>query len=693
MIPFTYLLLLTLLPLPLHGQHVVFEDVGQVATSLSYLHVALPLNLTGIRTLLHDYRQALLFNNSAQFPFETSTEFYRQKFDDLFVHRLIVPAMRDLNEVLAELRQRADRFDARLANLTALMPSITTAKSNSFDTETMHFRKKRFAPFLTSLVMKGVFGTIHGLYTQSKYRTLKKELNTVIVEQKRLIAASRGQDEAIAALRTESEQLHSFMSNLTIFAPMRIITRLRSLELLIDEEIDKLWDAVQVAQQHRLSIRFLPAAAMDRLFRNIQRRAEQSGNQLLLERPSDLFQIELSYCYDGDDITLILHTPMAPKTTILRLLKFLPFPFSFSQTHFLMPTPHKRLLAISSDEPRHSMELTDAELEGCYKVNNLYMCERQGILKLRMGLTCLGALYDQKFRLATELCEMKAVPITESVLQLNDNWFLVYAVQQFTAYITCRNSTSSEFHFAVGVNKISVSPTCSVKLQDHILHADTALREPTDVIQFSFSLAGTSFTPEEIADAEVALAELAESDDQDPTLDDLRSLKTMSRRFPRWIWFVTLAAVRLTFIVLFSIFGTACLHKYWLIARALKLLADRVWPRQNPDAIYDVQPTTQGQEDEGEVEMVEIAAAAPAVNEREIDAPRAATLPRRERRADPVAVERPLLGRTVRGQVVPVMGAHAVDFIRTASRRLRPRRGGQPDELPAAFRRNRLPLY
>ena len=85
--------------------------------------------------------------------------------------------------------------------------------------------------------------------------------------------------------------------------------------------------------------------------------------------------------------------------------------------------------------------------------------------------------------------------------------------------------------------------------------------------------------------------------------------------------------------------------------------------------------------------------------------PRSATLPRfRERRVDTppaaeaaenLATERPLLGRLQRGQqAVPVMGAHAVEFIRTASRRLRSRRaGGQPEELPAAFRRNRLPLY
>ena len=84
--------------------------------------------------------------------------------------------------------------------------------------------------------------------------------------------------------------------------------------------------------------------------------------------------------------------------------------------------------------------------------------------------------------------------------------------------------------------------------------------------------------------------------------------------------------------------------------------------------------------------------------------PRSATLPRlRERRVDVppaaeaaenLATERPLLGRLQHGGAVPVMGAHAVEFIRTASRRLRPRRaGGQPEELPAAFRRNRLPLY
>ena len=57
------LLILTLALTPTSGQHVVFEDVGHVATSLSYLHVALPLNVSAVQTLINAYRDALTFDD------------------------------------------------------------------------------------------------------------------------------------------------------------------------------------------------------------------------------------------------------------------------------------------------------------------------------------------------------------------------------------------------------------------------------------------------------------------------------------------------------------------------------------------------------------------------------------------------------------------------------------------------------
>jgi len=687
--------ILLVLTAHLHGQHVVFEDVGHVATSLSYLHVTLPLNLTGLQTLLDDYKSALFLNQTAIFNFYSHTDdFYDKRFDNRFFQKVIDPALQDFAESLAALQRRSQHFDGQLRNLTDLMPAIAPPAS-SFSYESEDFlRKKRFAPFLVPLVTRAVFGTIHGLYTKAKYDKLRSELNTVISQQNRLITASRTQDDAINSLQREATELQQFFGNLTVFAPLKFITKLRNMEMLIQGELDRLWDAVQEAQHHRLSIRFLPAVTLDRLFKKIKSRAQMTGNTLLLDKPSDLFQIELSYCYDGSEITLILHVPMAPRATTLRLLKFLPFPFQLSKTHFLLPSPAKRLLAISSDEPRLSMELTEAELEGCYRVSNLYLCERQGVLKSRMSLTCLGSLYDQQFRRATEMCDMKATPIVESVLQLNDNWFLVYSVKQFTAYITCRNSSSSEYHVSVGVNKIPVSPSCSVKLQDHVLHADTALRDTNDIIQFSFSLDGTAFTPDEVRDAEDILENLDADDDQDPSLDTLRAFKSVSRKFPgRW-WFYILAIIVIAIALSLLIFGSACVLKYRVVALSLRHLADKVWPRRTHEDIYDI--AYHEDDFEEEVELQPLARPDPMRQ-------RASTLPRHaERPVDvlppapqpvqvvhQVQVHRPVLRPR---PSVPAIPAHAVDFIRSASRRLR-QRGGQPDSFPDEFKRHRKQFH
>ena len=42
------------------SHYIVFEDVGQVATSLTYLHVTIPLNFTDIDDLILQYRNAIL---------------------------------------------------------------------------------------------------------------------------------------------------------------------------------------------------------------------------------------------------------------------------------------------------------------------------------------------------------------------------------------------------------------------------------------------------------------------------------------------------------------------------------------------------------------------------------------------------------------------------------------------------------
>ena len=167
-------------------------------------------------------------------------------------------------------------------------------------------------------------------------------------------------------------------AELTLSSPVVIVMKATLMERDICDEIDRVVDAVQTAQLRRLSPMLLSGSQLRKLYSELTKRAETLKANFLLENPSDLFQIEVSYIYDGEesnDVTLILHVPTYGSEMCHRLFRFLPFPLPFSDTHFLVPRPHHNLFAISSNEPGLSIDLTEADLEGCNKVSNVHLCE------------------------------------------------------------------------------------------------------------------------------------------------------------------------------------------------------------------------------------------------------------------------------------------------------------------------------
>ena len=95
-------------------------------------------------------------------------------------------------------------------------------------------------------------------------------------------------------------------------------------------------------------------------FKKLHWLADTLQAKLLLENPTDLFQIGVSYFRNAEeakDITLILHIPMAQKWTVL------------SPIQFLLPRPHHNLFAIYSNKPWLSINMTEADWEGCWKVS------------------------------------------------------------------------------------------------------------------------------------------------------------------------------------------------------------------------------------------------------------------------------------------------------------------------------------
>jgi hypothetical protein len=77
--------------------------------------------------------------------------------------------------------------------------------------------------------------------------------------------------------------------------------------------------AIRAAHQCCLSVDLLNPTRLQDLFHAAQLKAQINKCQLLVSHLSDLFQIETSNFYNGQDILLLLHIPMAPADSILRL--------------------------------------------------------------------------------------------------------------------------------------------------------------------------------------------------------------------------------------------------------------------------------------------------------------------------------------------------------------------------------------
>jgi hypothetical protein len=253
---------------------------------------------------------------------------------------------------------------------------------------------------------------------------------------------------------------------------------------------------------------------------------------------------------------------MAPSDSLMRLVQLRPFPLPFSDTHMLMPNPDNQILAISANADRFSIEMSAVHLLGCHRVNQVYMCERSGVLNRYLNDTCLGSLYMQDLEGATTLCEMTILPIRETVLQLQDNWYLVHSPISFTSHVDCLNSSASEVFIRRGVNRIHVSPSCRLHLHSHVLISNFAVTLDTVIKHYEWELDRISFSEEEQAHTDEWLTTLEDTSIR-ATLSQIRHSLSVEKRSVVWKYIFSILGL-LIFTTLAVILGYFVLTRYYL---------------------------------------------------------------------------------------------------------------------------------
>ncbi len=93
------------------------------------------------------------------------------------------------------------------------------------------------------------------------------------------------------------------------------------------------------------------------LFEKVEKKASNSGCDLLIKNHSDLFQVETSLLFDGQDGHMLIHVPMTPRNLLFWLFRLHPFSLLLFKLHHLVQDVKTDILSISLTDTRYNIQL------------------------------------------------------------------------------------------------------------------------------------------------------------------------------------------------------------------------------------------------------------------------------------------------------------------------------------------------
>jgi hypothetical protein len=173
---------------------------------------------------------------------------------------------------------------------------------------------------------------------------------------------------------------------------------------------------------------------------------------------------------------------------------------------------------------------------GCFRANQMFMCEHFGVLNRGYNDTCMGGLYNQQFMTAQNLYRFEFALITKQVYQLEKHHFLVYHHSPLTVPIKCQNGTTTEKHLSKGHQEVFVSPGCEAAFHQHKIMTDTSITFPADVIHFKWVWDQVKFTSfMDPTDFPTDLVKLGETRISSPTLVDLQFMAVTKQKITKMV--------------------------------------------------------------------------------------------------------------------------------------------------------------
>ncbi len=141
---------------PSLSHHVVFEEIGEMAGALSYIHAIVPINISGLAQAVQNFRYDV---NTLQELYTKKRSFTGTTYDDWFHQRIL--------ELFQTASSDADAMLNDINGLRSTLPPV--AAESHLPHEENEYRIWRLSPFA---IVSGVIGTLMGWFTQRRLNNL-----------------------------------------------------------------------------------------------------------------------------------------------------------------------------------------------------------------------------------------------------------------------------------------------------------------------------------------------------------------------------------------------------------------------------------------------------------------------------------------------------------------------------------------
>ncbi len=407
-----------------------------------------------------------------------------------------IPFAREITDLLNSLEQHANMLIAKIKNskqisaidkqhLQITMDAIDQIKLIYTDMASQlsnlpeHSRDKRQLAILGTIL--GTIGTLFGGFNRGQLNEIQSTLADVHKKQNLLVDIVQINTKHIENLEISNEQMNETLQELLLNNPATLQSKIQLYVFKAVRAANIINQAIQQAQNHRLSTTLIDASTLKQLFQEVQQRSVREYATLMINNPSDLFQLDCSYIHNKDkSISLIVHVPMARKNQIFNLHQHIPIPLSQSFATNLTITPKLDSNYIAIGPEFQYRIMSNSDLATCKKMGEYFFCNGRDVVQTDLENTCLGALFKRDINNVLSKCEFELGEPKEKVYTVGRNDYIITTLEPFEANKICYDKP----HTTISIDRltrIKIEEGCELRLKNNVIQPDLNIMEESSI--------------------------------------------------------------------------------------------------------------------------------------------------------------------------------------------------------------------